>query len=230
MIRILQILPFFQALATGLGILYYLLFLNDTTRGQYVFTLFSISDIVCFIGFGLALIKRHLWGVYALICYSVVNLLIKSLRGFGSIWWSLLFIVVYAIGGIILYRSDHLSPPLTELNFKRIVRLAIVLYIGNFIIGFGLGFIRLGNSGAENAIQWAIFLFWWILAFTLFARQPTPWVFETFVLISITVLLVGLIDIFLGFITPILWISNFVHTMACGMIGWGFGKMIQHKT
>jgi len=225
-IKVLQILPFLQALTTGLCITGNLLYPKYFPN----FNIFNISDIICFIGFGLVFIKKHLWGVYALILYCIGNLFIKSFMGVGSIGGSLLFVVVYLIGGIILYLSDHLSPKLTELNFKRIAQFGIILYIGSLIIGGIVGFlsafIRLGDFGSQHIIILAISTLWMIVIFTFVPKQSTPWVFETLVLISITTQLLGLIDIFLGFIKPLLWFRNSVLIMACAIIGWALKGLL----
>ena len=95
----------------------------------------SIAESALFFAFGLAVLQRRLWGAYALLGLSGIELIFKFFHGISPLF-SIIFVGICVMGAWSLATSDHLSPTFKTLNWK--------------IIGL-FGFLILGAENLAKA-------------------------------------------------------------------------------
>ena len=153
-VKVAAILAFIQATFTVPTLMRYIFLEENTVKITATFG----CEIVLFVGFGIAIWKKRLWGAFGLIALSIFEGFIKVYyaeaitgdqpfaSGLRLAFYSLIWTAIYALGALSLVRSENLAPRLRELNWKVIVQFSFFVVGCFFLIGFVSYFHRVNPS------------------------------------------------------------------------------------
>jgi hypothetical protein len=156
--------------------------------------LYGLLDATVSIGFGVAVFRRRLWGVYGLVTIAATSDVGQLVLRDQKPW--LIPIVIYVAGAISLSRSEHVAPKRVDLDAKLILISAVLLIFGSEMISFCFSFFRgiIGfNHSDGNAVLLILVGLWQVWIFAR-AGAGTPWSFETSLCVAATAIPLGLVD------------------------------------
>ncbi|HEV3112831.1 MAG TPA: trypsin-like peptidase domain-containing protein [Candidatus Binataceae bacterium] len=140
--------------------------------------------VICFIAFGIATMRRHLWAAWGLVALGLASGITRSTLVNQTPWlpW-LLPALVYLAGAIELTRSENVSPAANEIPLRSILVTAIILFAGSEIIAFLFSFLRgfVGFQRSQGAVLLgALLLCWHVWAYASVATD-SKWSFENII-------------------------------------------------
>jgi hypothetical protein len=118
-------------------------------RGDGGVTIYSLLEIVALIGLAVATWRHHLWATYALVGMGLLTLAAQVVTT-GTTGWPLP-LAFYLVGAFVLARSAHVIP--ASIDWKRILRFALLYMIGVVSIGFVSGFLFTFRYGIQRTIS-----------------------------------------------------------------------------
>jgi len=188
------------------------------------------SEIVLFASFGIAVIRKHLWGAIALLGLSILEFAFHIYTG-KAILIPALFIVLYGMGTTSIAKAQHISPSLRDLNWKSIFIFSLYALGVGFLHGFVGGFM--GWKQSAPIVNQSVTIVLLMAVFAQAAKRGSPWLLETALAVGVTSTLIGFItdvpfSVFKGVTwsnAALAWIGTGIFTMGCAMLGWGVAQV-----
>ncbi len=192
-----------------------------------------IAEIILFVALGIAVIKRRLWGSYALVTLTGLELIFKFYLGVSP-WIHIIYVGICFMGAKGLETSEHHAPAFQSLNWRVVVQSGLVGFGGDFLIGFVYGYMGFREVMGTVPTFWLSEFAWYLLIFAHAGNRGKPWALETTLATGVLVRLIVLVTVlpfsaYQGATWGDLfgsWLAGGFLTMGAAALGWGFSYLI----
>jgi len=191
-----------------------------------------IVEMFLFFAFGIAVLRKRLWGAYALVGLTSIELIAKIYLGVNP-WVQLLFVAICMRGAWCLFTSDNLSPTFKTLNWKTIGLFGLLVYGAGYLTGFVYGFMGFREVMGTMPTYWLTALGLMTLIFWQAGMRGLPWALETTLATGILASLIALaLDLPFHMYQGKswaeafeFWLSSGLFTIGAATLGWGFSSL-----
>jgi hypothetical protein len=194
----------------------------------------SLLDAVIGIILGIGAYRHQLWSGYGLILWAAHSVALEIALDVGSGGFSFVWLVLYTIGTIHLYRSKGFAS-LPHLRLWFILRWGVWLLFLGFLAGFLRTFalpILTTLLGAPSSASrfWSISIATYVLILAsqaVAAKRAGAWALEHVLCIALVVVVVGAsLDVYIGQPVALSLYGSF-YTFVLTFIGWGIAERLK---
>ncbi len=158
------------------------------STGLHGINIYSLLDVVVLSAFAIAVLKRHLWGAYALVGYGLIDYAVKVAQS-GELWAA--YFVIYLIAAWFLRKKPHVAPEtIRTLQWRSIIKYAIAWWAGFEFLSFIFQSLDLiqgverQSTEVGGVVHMILLVVWGVVIFGLQAWRARAWAFETVLLTS----------------------------------------------
>lgn len=146
-----------------------------------------------FFAFGIAVLKKHLWGAYSLLGLSSIELITKIFNEVPP-YLAIIFVGICVMGVWSLATSEQYhAPTLRSLKWKTICTFALLIYGAGFLTGFVYGAMGFREVMGTMPTYWVTSYGLMTILFWQAGIRSRPWGFETALVTGIGVIFISLL-------------------------------------